>query len=94
MGDGQQVKLAKIDPRLRLRSAVGCRREGDRCHGEDAFGESPMAPGLKDAPRRDEIDVDPMTSSSVVENGPPIFVLMVAFLPVTSACLRESASNS
>jgi hypothetical protein len=36
----------------------------------------------------------PVTSFPLVENVPPIFLLMVAFLPVTAVCFRESASSS
>src|SRR3954452_22528728 len=42
-----------------LRATITRRRQRDRGHREDAFGESAMAPRLNDASYGDEVDVDP-----------------------------------
>jgi len=46
------------------------------------------------APPGDEVDVDPVTSLSPKLNVPPMFLLIIARLPVNVVCFRESASKS
>src|SRR5690242_3760768 len=41
-----------------LRPTIGRSLQRDRCHREDAFGESAVSPSLNDASSRNEVDVD------------------------------------
>ena len=53
-----------------------------------------MAPCLNDSSTRNEVDVDPGDITLSEENVPPIFLLIIACLPVNAVCFRESASRS
>src|SRR6266498_3724329 len=83
-GLGDQVLRDAAMRQNELRATIRRWCQRDRGHREDAFGESA---GTRST-------LTPVTSFPLAENVPPIFLLMVAFLPVTAVCFRESASSS